>query len=722
MYEKQVCVPWEKEYIRKDGSRVPVLVGVTTLSDHWNEAISFIVDMSEQKLAESNLQIALDAADAANRAKGDFLANMSHEIRTPMNAIIGMTELVLDTTLSRQQREYLSIVLDSSEALLKLINDILDFSKIEAGKLEIEELEFGLRDCVGGAVKVLAVHAHQRGLELVTDIAADIPDRIIGDQSRLRQILVNLIGNAIKFTGEGHVVVHVESEKNTDEELRIHVSVSDTGEGIPADKLQHVFEAFEQLDSSMARKFGGTGLGLAISAKLVDLLGGRIWCESQVGAGTTFHFTARFRPLQADRLIEQTDRSMLHGLRLLIVDDNQAHLNALRDSVHSWQMQPDLAESGETATKLIDRATKTGQPYQLCLIDAHMPGMDGFQLCETISQMTGDETPPMIMMLSPGGQSEDVTRCDEVGADAYLMKPLNQSELFDMIIAVLYDMGADLIVGEIDTDEPIIARQLDILLVEDSPHNQMLATELLKKQHHQVTLANNGKEAVAAAQAREFDVILMDVQMPEMDGLEATRVIRELEHKSGKHVPIIAMTAQAMKGDKTHCLEAGMDAYLPKPVRSRELFETIESVLSKTPHATEKLREDQPQECHPMSNGLLDWNTALENVEQDCDLLRDVSAAFAEECPMMTELIESSFATQNGNEISRAAHTLKGGMRMFGATGPMELAAELEFVAGQGDFEKAAELFANLKPVVSKVIEELSAFVVDPSSRGILND
>ena len=716
LMQNEVCVPWEKEYIRKDGSRIPVLVGVTALSEHWEEAISFIVDMTEQKQVEAELQVALRAADAANRAKGHFLANMSHEIRTPMNAIIGMSELVLDTKLTREQREYLSIVLDSAEALLKLINDILDFSKIDAGKLEIEKVEFGLRDCVGGAMKALAVQAHQRGLELVTHVFPGVPERIIGDQSRLRQILVNLIGNAIKFTGEGQVVVHVGTETTSDRNVVIHVAVNDTGEGIPLEKQRHIFGAFEQLDSSMARKFGGTGLGLAISARLVELLGGRIWLESQPGEGTTFHFTAKFGMPSEQRFPVAAGNSILHGLRMLVVDDNAANLDSIRDTVQSWGIQPEISTNGEESLPLLDRAAQTGQPYDLYLVDAHMPGLDGFNLCKNIMGRFGRRKPPIIMMLNPGDRSADVARCEQVGATAYLMKPLNQSELLDTILAVLDGSGIDIVVGDLGDHEPTPIRRLDVLLVEDSPYNQKLALGLLQKQKHNVIVANNGKEAVAVSKIRDFDLILMDVQMPEMDGLEATRVIRRLEGKSGRHVPIIAMTAQAMKGDKEHCLEAGMDAYLAKPVRGRELFAAMESLVSATTDSAASSDTTAVTAHH--GNGAPNWSVALENVDQDRELLRDVTAAFVDECPQMEALIESSIASGNERELSRAAHTIKGGMRMFGAIAPMEVAAKLEATAGEGNLVEAAKIFAGLQPMIADVLRELKAFVVNPHSLG----
>jgi len=708
--ENQVCTPWEKEYIRKDGSRVPVLVGVTALSEHWQEAISFIVDMSEQKRTEEELQIALEAADAANRAKGHFLANMSHEIRTPMNAIIGMTELLLGMSLSREQREYLSIVLDSAEALLKLVNDILDFSKIEAGKLEIEKMEFGLRDCIGGAMKALAIQGHQRGLELVTHFARSVPERVIGDQSRLRQVLVNLIGNAIKFTDDGEVVVRIEVESLVEDDLHLHISVSDTGAGIPEEKLEHIFEAFEQLDSSMARKFGGTGLGLAISSKLVELMGGRIWCESEVGQGTTFHFTAKFQLVEDPGPLGGAGRHSLEGLRVLIVDDNTANREAIRDTAESWGMQVQLCQNGDEAVEAINAAEAKDQSFDLYLIDAQMPDMDGFSLCDTIVQRSGDEHSPLIMMLSPGDRSADVTRCEQVGATAYLMKPLNQSELLDTTLAVLHGSGTEIIVGDLGDDTPPPARSLNVLLVEDSPYNQKLAIGLLNKHQHHVTVANNGREAVAITELHDFDLILMDVQMPEMDGIEATQVIRERERETGAHVPIVAMTAQAMKGDKEHCLEAGMDAYLAKPVRSLELLGMIDAIIASQPA---QIKEAPAPE---KSLGGPNWDVALENADYDRGLLRDVTAAFMDECPEMETLIETSLEANDAGELRRAAHTIKGGMRMFGATVIMELAAQVENAAEQGDFEEAAEKFALLKPKLAEVLEQLKAFVTDPDS------
>jgi len=710
------CTPWEKELIRKDGSRVHVLNGLVALQGSRDRSLCFVVDISTRKEAEAQLKAAKEAADQANRAKSAFLASMSHEIRTPMNAILGMTELVLDTSLTPDQREYLSVVQDSAESLLSLINDILDFSKIEAGKLEMEEVEFGLRDGIGGTLKSLAVAAHQRGLEIVSDIAPDVPERIKGDPTRLRQVLVNLVGNAVKFTEDGEVVVRVRVEERTGENVTLHLSVADTGIGIPDERRRDVFQAFEQLDTSMARKYGGTGLGLAICSRIVELMGGKIWFESTPGRGSTFHVTGRYRVVNGDAAPSfQTERVTLRGKRVLIIDDNAASRNALSETIRSWEMSPISVGSTADALAAVAAAARENAPFDLALVDACMPETDGFSFVEEFRRLHPGAVRATVMMLNQGNRSGEIARCESLGITAYLMKPINQSELFDTFVAVL--CGEALMSGAVPDDATAAAANgrltgLRILLTEDSLYNQKLARGVLGKRGHEVTVANNGREAVDAVRKQNFDLILMDIQMPEMDGLEATRVIRSREAETGTRVPIIAMTAQAMKGVRERCLEVGMDDYLVKPVRARELHDTIERVLGGTP-APQRIDEG-----HDAPGVPLNWSNALRAVDGDRELLREVIEAFLEECPKLVEQIGESLDRSDADTLRRAAHTVKGALRTFGAEPCMALAERLEDMGRRRELNSAPEAYNSLKQQLEHLVPQLSAFAVNIGDDG----
>ncbi len=706
----------------------------------WNAASLSRVDAerrrSEEQLQEKNVELeetarsehealvaletsqkelykAKDEAEGASRTKSEFLANMSHEIRTPMNGVIGMTELLSRSALSVQQREQLSLVQRSAESLMSLLNDILDFSKIEAGRLELEAIRFGLRDSLGDSLQTLALHASEKGLELACHIPAEVPDSLVGDPGRLRQVIINLVGNAIKFTREGEVVVDVELVEPMDDGVRLSFSVRDTGIGIAPDTLEQVFEEFSQADSSTTREYGGTGLGLAISRQLVELMGGKIKVESELGKGSVFSFVTHFALGPKVRRI--TEPEVLRDLRVLVVDDNETNRIILQEMLENWNMRPTCVAEAAEALELL--AASSADPFGLALLDVMMPGMDGVQLTAEM-RVIADRNALPILLLSSAGWSEDIARCRELGIARSLIKPVKQSDLLNSIVDALEDTAVR---EEYSATERGLApedKRRRVLLAEDGLVNQKVAVSLLEERGHTITVVNNGKKAVEAVRRGDYEIVLMDVQMPEMDGFAATAALRALEAEEGGYTPIIAMTAHAMKGDRERCLQAGMDGYVAKPVVPAELYSAVEADYEKASERNapppevggdlwQGVGEEQVVvERAPASvaDPLPAWSEVVARFGGQEDLVEDLAGMFLEEGPQLMQQIRAHIETGSASDLRRIAHTLKGSAEVIGAAPVAAVAAQLEELGRVENLAEAAAACAQLEREMERLL------------------
>ena len=649
------------------------------------------------------LEVSKARAEEATETKSAFLANMSHEIRTPLNAILGMTVLTLQTRLSSEQREYLDSVKSSAESLLAIVNDVLDFSRIEARRLEFEHAEFDLRDAVGDAAKLLALRAGEKGLELACHVAADAPDKVLGDAGRLRQVLLNVLGNAVKFTDAGEVVLHVDVESVSPARVTLRFAVTDTGIGIPADKQREIFQAFTQADSSTTRRFGGTGLGLAIALRLVELMGGQMRVESEVGRGSTFWFNATFdRPQTAVRGPGLDKSRELDGLRVLVVDDNATNRRILEEMLASWHMNPTTAEDAGRAMAALRAAAAAGTPFDVIITDRQMPGVDGYMLVRRVRRERRCSRIPIVMLTSVGRGDEIARR--GVSVNAFLTKPVKHSDLLDALVTLF----------RVSTRRPNAAhpaapvlrphRRLNILVAEDNLVNRKLVTKLLEKRGHAVEAVKNGRAAVemiVSAAPATFDVVLMDLQMPEMSGFEATQAIREHE-RGDRHLPIVALTAHAMAGDRERCLAAGMDGYLSKPIDVDDLIATVE-----------RFGHDgavQPAAAgRPAPSVLFDEASALAYAGGDRRLLKQVVGLFQADASRLLRRMDRALRQRDGEALRMAAHAFKGAVATLGSSSGRDAAAALELSGQSGNFEEAERRYRDLRELVRRLDEAFGA-------------
>ena len=690
---------------RPDGSRRYVESSVSLKTDAKGQPVGysgFVRDVTELRRAQA-LRQAKKAAEEANRSKSRFLANMSHEIRTPLNSIIGLIELMQETDLRPDQKEDLNVVISSAYALLSLINNLLDFSKIEAGKFVLEKSLFRVRDFMGETMKMMAMKTQAKGLELVCRVAPDVPDHLIGDPGRLRQVLLNLIENSVKFTSDGEVVVDVATAAVEDSDVQLRIKVQDTGIGIPKDKQNIIFNAFQQLDAKTSSQYGGTGLGLAVTAQLVELMGGRIRVRSEPGQGSQFSFTSRFsrQPDDEKKQIEDV-ADELKGIKIIVVDDNETSRENIRGILENWQMTPILASGAQEAQHILTDSFASGSSINLIIIDSDMPGTDGFSLAEWIKSQNRPDIRVIMMLTFPHLKRR--AEFEELDVKADIIKPVNPLELLDAIKVVLgLKMPPLEPAKKLTAPKPRIDnRPLKILVAEDTPFNQTFIMRLLEKHGYHAGLVENGGQVLEALSRHPFDLVLMDIQMPEMDGFEATREIRKLEKQTGNHIPIIAMTAFAIEGDRERCLAAGMDEYVSKPISSEKLFGAIESLLpSKTLKSKDPESDDE----------ILDRQSLLEAFEGDRDLFNELVEIFVSDYPGMLTALQEAVKNKDAETLNRTAHSLKGMLRNFQAESAADTAFELEKRGKEKRLDDIDGLIGHLEKQIAEVEQKLQELV-----------